>query len=432
LKYSNLKKRVLFWFGSASFIILFFFSIAFNYFLNKSINANIKTRLQDRVSFLHNKDIANISEYGVAIIKNNHIVQKNNYFSLKNIRFYSQSKKSFFIIEHPGDDDYIDALYVQRLKDYSIAIYEKNIDNKIENFQDTLLWLVPILLVFIMFLAIKLVDKILLPIRHLTEVIKHISVNDFAQDIPLPSSDDEIKELILSFNSMIHRLHEGVEKLDRFNLDVAHELKTPLTVIRGEIEITLRKPREVHVYENSMSTVLEQTQQIQDIVEQLLFLTKYSETNIENSFEICSLDSLLINAIDSFENTLEHKNIEIVIERIEKCTLKVNVALVNSIFTNLIDNAIKYSSENKKIFLSLFEENHKIHFKIEDQGIGISKQHLKKITDRFYRVDSARNKKIKGFGLGLSIVQQAIFLHKGSLFIDSKEGKGSKIEVVFL
>ena len=428
MQFKSLKTRVLLWFGMVSFVVLTLFGFTFNYFLNNSINNNIKNKLQ----FIAHKynDHIETKNIGVAVINSGKIVQKNSAFTLKKYKKYLKKKKNFFIINSKHNDDYIDALYLERRGNKTIMIVKKNIDNKIEDFQDTLLFLIPILLFVLIFLASKLIDKILLPINKLRESTKNISITRFTQEIEIPKNNDEIRELVLSFNAMIKRLKGGVERLDRFNSDVSHELRTPLTVIQGEIEITLKKLREPQEYETSLKVIQKQSWQITRIVNQLLLLTKYSKENIQESFQNCALDSMLLATIDKFQTQLNEKNLKLSIKKIEPINFKANPILMESLFTNLIDNALKYTQKDKTITLSLFQDS-KIHFTIEDEGIGIPKEHLQKITERFYRADSARNKKIAGFGLGLSIVQNSVFMHNGTLQIKSEEGNGTVVSVVF-
>jgi signal transduction histidine kinase len=427
LKFNSLKIRVLVWFGTLSFIILSLFGFSFNYFLNKSIDNNIKVKLQLIVHQYN--DYKKTPNIGIAIIYDGKIAQKNSEFTLKNYKPYLAQQQNFFIIEREIDD-FIDALYVEKLPSRTIMIFKKNIDNKIENFQDTLLFLIPLLLLVFILLANKMLDKILHPINNLTNATKDITITKFTKNIQLPKNDDEIKALVISFNEMIERLKDGANRLDRFNADVSHELKTPLTVIQGEIEITLRKLREPREYIQSLKTIQKQSLQIEQIVKQLLLLTKYSKENIKESFEKVSLDTMLINSIDKFQTQLKAKNIKLHIIKIEPLTIEANPILIESIFVNLIDNAIKYSSKNKNITISLFKDN-KIDFIIKDEGIGIDEKQLQKITDRFYRVDKSRNKKIQGFGLGLSIVKNSVSMHGGNLEIESQRGVGSVFRVTF-
>ena len=428
LKFKSLKTRVLVWFGTVAFIVLSLFSLSFNYFINHSIDKNIKLKLQ-LIAYNYEKYIQ-MSSFGIAVINHDKIQKKNSVFDLKNYQYYLHKKENFFIITHKNDDDYIDALYIYKQGTSQILVYRKNIDNKIENFQDTLLWLVPILLFVFIFLASKMIDKILLPINKLRDATKDITITKFTEEIELPKEDDEIRDLIISFNTMIKRIKDGVELLDRFNLDVSHELKTPLTVIQGEIEITLRKLREPKEYEKSLQVIKKQSKQIELIVKQLLLLTKYSKENIKESFEKSSLDSMLISVIDKFQKKLQEKNINLYLEKIEPIIMNANSVLMKSIFSNLIDNAIKYTPNNKNIFVSLYKDT-KIHFIVKDEGIGIEKKHLSKIMDRFYRVDSSRNKKVKGFGLGLSIVKNSVLMHDGQIKIDSIPNKGTIVHIKF-
>jgi len=427
LKFNSLKARVLVWFGTVAFIVLALFALSFSYFLDKSIDNNIKSRLE----FIAHKyeDHIATENIGIAVIKDGEIKIKNSDFTLQNFKHYLHKKENFFILEHTQDDEYIDALYIEKVGTKKIMVFQKDIDNKIENFQDILLFLIPILLLIFIFLASKMLDKILSPINRLINATKDMSVTRFTKSIEVPKEDDEIKELVVSFNAMIERLQEGIEGLDRFNSDVSHELKTPLTVIQGEIELAFRKTRDSLEYQNTLSTIATQSKKIELIVKQLLLLTKYTKENIKNSFEECLLDSLLIGVIDKFQIQLREKNLHLEIQKIEPIVMQGNPILIESIFSNIIDNAIKYTPKDKKISLRLYKDS-KINFVVKDEGIGIDKEHLVKITERFYRVDSSRNKKIDGFGLGLSIVKNSVLMHEGSLDIKSVEVGGTIVTIL--
>jgi len=228
---------------------------------------------------------------------------------------------------------------------------------------------------------------------------------------------------------MIKRLKNGVETLEQFNSDVSHELKTPLTVIKGEIEIALNKERDCKYYEKSLNVISSETEQIQAIVDNLLLLTRYNKENIRTTFQEVSLDSLLLGVVEKFNHKLKEKNINLDIKKFESIIINANSILITSIFSNLIDNSIKYSENNTNINIVLYQKE-SIHFIIEDEGIGIAKEHLDKVQERFYRIDESRCKKIKGFGLGLSIVKNSINLHNGDMKISSQKDIGTKIEVV--
>ncbi len=428
MKFKSLKARVLVWFGGVAFVVLTLFALFFNYFLNNSIDNNIKLKLQlvanNYAQYIQMQDV------GIAILENGKVERKNSAFDLSDYARYLNKEQNFYIITHQEDDDYIDAVYVARKGAKQIVVYKKNIDNKIENFQDILLWIIPILLMIFIVLASKTIDKILQPINKLRDATKDITITRFTKELELPKEDDEIKDLVISFNAMIERIKEGVERIERFNSDVSHELRTPLTVIQGEIELTLRKLRQPQEYERTLKTIQKQSKQIELIVKQLLLLTKYSKENIQETFEECSLDSLLLNTVEKFESKLKEKNLHLQIDKIEPVTIQANPILISAVFDNLVDNAIKYTPKEKNITISLYQ-NDVINFVITDEGIGIEEEHLAKITQRFYRVDNARSKKIEGVGLGLSIVQNSVYLHGGELKITSLPGKGTRAIVSF-
>lgn len=438
MKFNSLKTRVLVWFGVIVVFLLMLFSFSFYYFLDKSINDNIEAKLHhkaleiEKIVVFNKKNLAlkdeKFSLLPYAIVYNNSIIVKSDNFDLANLNSYI-NKKTFFIINN-DDDETINALYVLSSENYKICVYQKNIDNKIEELKDALFILDPMLLLLILIASSRLVDKVLIPIKRVTITAKEISVNNFSNMISLPDEYDEIKELVNSFNTMIGRLKDGVESLDKFNSDVSHELKTPLTVIRGEIEVTLRKLREPEVYKKSLQTISYESEQMQKIVENLLLLTKYSKQNIEESFEVCSLDAIILEVINKLILQLKEKNIYVELERLETISINGNALLLNLIFSNLLDNAIKYSENNSTIYISLYKED-KIYFKIRDEGIGIPEDKLMKITDKFYRVDDSRNKIIKGFGLGLSIVKNSVELHGAKMEIQSLLHEGTNITIVW-
>jgi len=227
------------------------------------------------------------------------------------------------------------------------------------------------------------------------------------------------------------RLQSGFEQIDRFNSDVSHELKTPLTIIQGELELSLKKDRDTEYHKKSIKIALNQTYEIKYLIDNLLIPTKYDKQNIQDTFEECYLDTIFMNIYDRYEKKLLNKNITLHIDKLESIKIKANPILINLIFTNIIDNAIKYTPKNKNIYISLYKQKNKIYFIVKDEGIGILQDKLIKITNRFYRVDESRNKSIKGFGLGLSIVKNSIYLHNGTLKINSKPNQGTTVTVTF-
>ena len=443
-RFRSIKTKILFYFGGITILILILFNSALYYILEQNTKLSIQNNLYHKAVYINNKILLNNNEkkffnnnevesFDMAIVKEGKIIHQKGKTHFPSLIKFIDDKKSFFIF---SKKDNLDGLYILRItKPFKGAIlfYEKNLNSKIstklKEIKDILFILEPILFILLMFMVSKVTDKILQSINTITTTANQIYVRDFSSEIPPPKYDNEIKDLVDSFNQMIKRLKSGVENLEQFNSDVSHELKTPLTVIKGEIEIALNKTRDTQYYESTLNVISSETEQIQSIVDNLLLLTKYNKENIKNTFEEVSIDSLLLSVIEKFNLQLKAKNINLNIKEFESVMGNVNSILIATIFSNLIDNAIKYSLNNTNINISLFQKE-QIHFIIEDEGIGINAKHLEKVEDRFYRVDESRNKKIKGFGLGLSIVKNSISLHSGSMKITSKENIGTTIEVI--
>jgi len=444
LTFRSIKTKILFYFGGITIIILILFNFALYHFLEQNTKLSIQNNLYHKAVYINNQILLNntqkkilsnkeLESFDIAIVKEGKIIYQKGSTSFDSLIKFIDNKKSFFVF---NKIDGLDGLYILRIKDPfpgAILFYDKNVSSKIatklQEIKDILFVLEPILLILLLFMVSKVTDKILQSINKITKTANRIYVSDFSSEIPQPKYDDEIKDLVDSFNKMIKRLKGGVQLLEQLNSDVSHELKTPLTVIKSEIEITLNKTRDEKYYINTLKVIENEAEQIQSIVDNLLLLTKYTKENIKQTFQDVSIDSLLLIVIESFNKQLKERNIKLQINEFESITISANMILMRTIFSNLIDNAIKYSSDNTNINISLFKKE-KIHFIIKDEGIGIAQEHLEKVQNRFYRVDESRNKKIKGFGLGLSIINNSITLHDGTIEINSKKGIGTTIEVI--
>ena len=443
-RFKSIKTKILFYFGGITILILVLFNFALYHFLEQNTRLSIQNNLYHKAVYINNQILVNNQEeeflnskelesFDMAIVKEGKIIQRKGSVDFDFLIKFIDDRKSFFVFNR-GES--LDGLYILRIKNPfngAILFYEKDVNSqineKLEEIKDILFILEPILFFLLLFMVSKVTDKILKSINKITKTANKIYVTDFSSKISQPKYDDEIKDLVDSFNQMIQRLKSGVQVLEQFNSDVSHELKTPLTVIKGEIELTLNKSRDEKYYIKTLKVIESETEQIQSIVDNLLLLTKYTKENIEQTFEELNIDSVLLSTIEKFNLQLKSKNIKLHIKEFESIVFCGNSILVSTVFSNLIDNAIKYSSNNTNIYVSLYKKN-KIHFTIQDEGIGINQENLEKVQNRFYRVDESRNKKIKGFGLGLSIVKNSISLHDGSMEIKSEKDVGTTVEVI--
>ena len=342
-------------------------------------------------------------------------------------------------LEHSGKEfllqggERLDACYWERFSrpfSGAVVLQKRDIPNEsLETMEIFAASLIPLTLI-LLGMAWRLIGRILTPIRTLTDSIRQVSVDNFSRTVPAPDRDDEIQALTDAYNAMILRLREGVETLERFNSDLAHELRTPLTVIRGEIELALRRDRSPEECRDVLERLARETRSIERMSEGLLLLSRYSPENVSESFETLRLDRLLEEALKKLRPLAESHAIELHTAIESPLEYRGNPTLMTALFGNLVENAIKYSPEETVIDMTLERDEGKIRFRVRDRGPGIPKAKLRHLTQRFYRADEARSRRIPGFGLGLSIAERAVTLHDGKMEIHSTEGEGTTVEVL--
>jgi len=216
-------------------------------------------------------------------------------------------------------------------------------------------------------------------------------------------------------------IEASFKRLRIFNSNVSHELKTPLTIMKGEIEIALMNKE---CDKELLKSLLNEINYINEITDKLLFLTKKDALNKQN-FNLIDLEDIILELFEKYSKKIK---IDLEVEE-DEYIIKGDKTLLKIALSNLIENSIKYGASHITIFLK--KEKNKIILKIKDNGIGIPKEKLPYIFDEFYRVDESRNKKVKGFGLGLSIVKSIINLHKGKIKINSENQNGVEVIIEF-
>ncbi len=232
--------------------------------------------------------------------------------------------------------------------------------------------------------------------------------------------------MIGTFNTLINELQSSYKKLKDFGQNASHELKTPLTIMRGEIEIGLRKERSIVEYQDILHSVFTELNLLQETIEKILFLSSHSDAQLKKTFSDIYFDEVIAEVISEKQLFAKQYNIQLQIKTIEPTTVVGNFILLKILCANLIENAIKYSYAEGIIELSLIDRQ----FIVEDFGVGIDVEDQEAIFERFYRVDKVRNH-AKGSGLGLSIVKSILDLHKFPIEVISTKGKGTKMIVTF-
>ena len=279
-------------------------------------------------------------------------------------------------------------------------------------------------------MSIILGQKIVRPIKNIIRTTEKITTDDLNQRIEEPKQDDELKTLTQIINQMLDRLENSFENQTKFVSDASHELRTPLAIIKGYAEI-IKKRRfsDEEIFEESIDSIINETENMKNLVQKLLCLAKGEITKINTNFQIIEMKEFVQQIHTDTE--VSSKSHKFYLEKNEEYKVEADVTLLQQAIRALIENAIKYSEENTNIYIeSIIKDGKKGIVSIRDEGVGISEEDTKRIFDRFSRVDDSRTKATGGTGLGLAIVKRIVEIHKGEIEILSELGKGTKISII--
>jgi signal transduction histidine kinase len=317
--------------------------------------------------------------------------------------------------------------------DYVISLKEMGKLDDIQFFKDVLLVLLIIFDTVAILICVSLGTKasreLVRPIDEMTLIVRQINANDMDRRLNVKGMHDELKELAMTFNEMLDRIENSYETQNRFTSDASHELRTPIAVIQGYINMLDRWGKaDGEILEESIEAIKSESHNMKRLTEKLLLLAKADKGILEMEFEYFELNDLIS------EITKETQMID------SSHTITNNINEVKSIYADreslkqavriFVDNAVKYTPEGGKIALNSYINKKKIYIEIEDNGIGISKEDMNNIFNRFYRVDKSRTKESGGHGLGLSIAKWIISQHKGEIEVKSELNKGTVITLI--
>ncbi len=270
-----------------------------------------------------------------------------------------------------------------------------------------------------------IIRRALRPVLSVAQTAKHITADDLSLRIEAKNQKDEIGALVATFNDMIARLEKSVKKIRQFSGDVSHELRTPLTIIRGEIEVILRKARSAKEYHETLESVLDETHHMEKIIDDLLFLSRLEATDKIEFSDIVQLNEIVTRIWDSRSPAARRKGIELEIGPASPVTIRGDRTLLERLVANLVDNSIRYTPSGGRVVMSVEEERPWAVLTVRDTGIGIPDESLPFIFDRFYVVDPSRSKEKGGSGLGLSIVNSVADIHGAVIDVRSRIEEGT-------
>lgn len=274
-----------------------------------------------------------------------------------------------------------------------------------------------------------LVHKLLKPIKDMTDQVKDIngtSLNRLDTNV----AKDELKDLALTFNEMLDRLELYMNQQKQFVSDASHELRTPIAIIQGYTEMLQRWGKDdPAILEESINSLSQETANMKDLLEKLLFLSRSDKKTLKLTMEPFNLSALCHEVIK--ETGFIDDEHDILSKITEDIIISGDRGLIKELIRILMDNALKYTPEGGTITLGCNTSKQNIILSIQDTGIGISREHIPHLFERFYRIDEARNKSTGGTGLGLAIAQQIIKVHKAQISVSSEPNQGTTFLIFF-
>lgn len=298
----------------------------------------------------------------------------------------------------------------------AIAVNLSAIDQEMASIRDIFLISIPGMLLLVATGAWIVAGRALRPVRQLTGVIQQVRVTGLDQRIPVGTTDVEFVQLIQVFNQMLERLERSFTQASRFSADAAHELKTPLTILQGELERSLQQVEPGSEVQQRLSSLLDEVRRLSSIMRKLLLLSLADAGQMSLYRVEVDMSKLLMEMLEDIELLAPHLIVKAEIS--PELRVKGDRDLLHQVLQNLFSNAIKYNLADGWIGIDARLINATVQVRIVNASKGIPVEDRDRIFDRFHRGDPARTRKVEGTGLGLSLAREIVRAHHGDLKLD--------------
>ncbi len=316
----------------------------------------------------------------------------------------------------------------KKIKGYLlVAVSQQEAITILNNLFNILSLSYPITLILLFFVARIITARSIKPILNIIETTGKISQEDLNFRIELPKKKDELQLLSQTINELLDRIQNAVEREKQLTSDASHELRTPLAVIKGTLEVLIRKPRNQTEYLEKIDFCIKEVDRLNNLVSELLLLARFENQKQNIQREDISLNAIILDELSRYSDKIKNKQIVVKHNFTKDYIIKSDQYLISIIFGNLISNALKYSNQKGEISINLHNENSLVIVSIIDNGIGIMKDNINKVFDPFFRSFPNNHPEIKGTGLGLSIVKRVCILLDINVIIESEENIGTKV-----
>jgi two-component system heavy metal sensor histidine kinase CusS len=269
------------------------------------------------------------------------------------------------------------------------------------------------------------------PLERITAAANCIGYDTLRDRIPDERLPEELRQLATAVNEMLNRLQTSFSQVSQFSEDIAHELRTPVTNLRGELEVVLGKPRTADEYRDALGSALEECERLTRLVDNLLFIARSENAGGRLERDRVNLSEELSRTCEFFSVTAEDAGVALSWDAPATLSVAANRDLLRSLIGNLVDNALAHTPRGGRVTAQALQQDGQVLVRISDTGKGIPPEHLAHIFERFYRVDRSRAKNSGGVGLGLAIVKSIANLHGATVDIQSAVGLGTTITARF-
>jgi heavy metal sensor kinase len=265
-------------------------------------------------------------------------------------------------------------------------------------------------------------------VEAVTRTARKISGGTLEERVPVKARGDEIDQLAVTFNQMLDRIQSLLKEIREMTDNIAHDLKSPITRIRGIAEVTLTTGKSVAEYEGMAASTIEECDRLLDMINTMLMISRTESGVVEPSREEIDLKELIEKACELFGPSAEDKGVTLNCNVPERIRPVGDNQMIQRMLSNLLDNAVKYTPAGGSVTVSVSETEMGVSISVRDTGAGISEDDLPHVFERFYRGDQSRSR--AGIGLGLSLARAIARAHGGEIAVTSEPNQGSTFTVV--
>lgn len=322
-----------------------------------------------------------------------------------------------------------------------VGVPLKAMDDALARYRDLLLWRVPIALLAAVAASWWLSKFALLPLTRVAAAAQTIDVRTLERRLPVRGAGDELDRVVEAFNATLGRLEEAVGHMRQFSAAMAHELRTPLAALRGEIDLAWHAPGATAAQRDRFGSQLEEIDRLTRLIDRILTLARAEAGEIKLARAPVDLTELACRLVEQLEPIAAAKSIDL---RCEGATFASpeaaspsNVSVMvegdagwlERLLLNLVDNALKFTPDQGRVTIRVARDGGHARIDVEDTGMGLTPEDARRVFERFFRADASRSSATEGAGLGLSLVQWIAEQHGGAVAVRSRPGEGSTFTV---